>query len=113
MANSPQADLTAFHVYLIEKCLSSPEKFLEEGLNYWVELVNSACFNNAIVVLIKLTEKFPSRIHLFTANENFKQGLERLLHAEEAYYVQTLIGNDKFPGPILRFISCGLTVSKI
>lgn len=72
--------------------------------------MNSACFNNAIVVLFQLAERFPSRIHLFTANENFKKGLESLLHAEETYYVQQLLSADKFPGPILRFMSCALAV---
>ncbi|KAI6234126.1 hypothetical protein M3Y99_00847100 [Aphelenchoides fujianensis] len=110
LANPPENDLTAFFVYLQEKCLSSPEMFVESGLNYWVELVNASCFYGAGVVLLKLVEKFPARVHLFTANEKFKAALDALFAADGTSYVHQFFNpNDRFPGPILRLLSSGLS----
>lgn len=40
----------------------------------------------------------------------FKDAFGRLLHGDESYYaLQLVMGADKFPGPILRFISCGIS----
>ncbi|KAI6196551.1 hypothetical protein M3Y94_01122800 [Aphelenchoides besseyi] len=110
LATEPKNDLTAFFVYLQEKCLSSPETFMESGQNFWIELVNGSCFYGAGVILLKLIEKFPTRIHLFTASEKFKNALDTLLQADSTPYIHQFFNvGDKFPGPILRLLSTGLS----
>uniref|UniRef100_A0A914C964 Ectopic P granules protein 5 homolog n=1 Tax=Acrobeloides nanus TaxID=290746 RepID=A0A914C964_9BILA len=108
--SNPSSDLTAFFVHVVQKCLASPESFIESGLQYFVDLVNSSCFNAAVVIVARLFAKFPTRVHVFTTNSSFCEAFERLLHADESSYaIQLLTGADKFPGPILRHLSSAIT----
>lgn len=98
--------MTAFFVYLVQKCMTTPEAFLESGMHYFAELVNSTCFNAAVIVLSRVVATFPARMHLFTANTSFRDCVERLIHADESHYaVQILMGADKFPG-VSPFLPC-------
>ncbi|KAH7702312.1 CRE-EPG-5 protein, partial [Aphelenchoides avenae] len=108
-ATKPTNDLTAFFVYLVQKCMATPEAFLESGMHYFAELVNSTCFNAAVVILSRVVGTFPTRMHLFTANTPFRDCVERLIHADESHYaVQILMGADKFPGPVLRLVASAI-----
>ncbi|KAH7701801.1 Protein EPG-5, partial [Aphelenchoides avenae] len=108
-ATKPTNDLTAFFVYLVQKCMTTPEAFLESGMHYFAELVNSTCFNAAVIVLSRVVATFPARMHLFTANTSFRDCVERLIHADESHYaVQILMGADKFPGPVLRLVASAI-----
>ncbi|CAD5210574.1 unnamed protein product [Bursaphelenchus okinawaensis] len=107
--NAPTSDLSAFYIYLMQKGISTPEIFMESGLNYWLELINSGSFNAAVVVLAKLVRSSYGRMSYFTANNSFRDGFERLLRADESNFaVQFLMGADKFPGPVLRLLGSAI-----
>ncbi|CAD5214889.1 unnamed protein product [Bursaphelenchus xylophilus] len=107
--NTPTSDLTAFYIYLMQKGISTPEIFMENGLNYWVELVNSGSFNAAAVVLASLVKRAYGRMAYFNANNSFREAFERLLRADESHFaVQFLMGADKFPGPVLKLLGSAI-----
>ena len=108
---------------MIDIVFFSPEVFIETGLQYLVDLVNTSCFNAAVVIVARLIAKFPTRVHVFTANSRYKlsffalkffsfcEAFERLIHADESSYaMQLLTGADKFPGPVLRYLSSSVSV---
>lgn len=111
-APSPPNDLTAFFLYCVQKCLSCPNEFMVTGIRYFLELVNSSCHYASLVILIRAVSTFSSRIHLLTGNSTFCDCFERLLHADDSSYaynaLQIFTGGDKFPGPILTFLSSAI-----
>ncbi|KAK0395540.1 hypothetical protein QR680_001329 [Steinernema hermaphroditum] len=113
-SRTPSADITDYYVYLVQYCLSSVDNFVDHGISYFQQLLNTGCFNAATAVLSKFVAQFPEGTERLCSIDAFRETFEMLMTSDaSSYALQLLVGADQFPGPVAKCFSSAITHSVI